>query len=61
MRASSITDSHLGLASMGNDAQNFDVIKAEPVLNGFPGVASLGIAQISPSAPLPGSNRDPFH
>lgn len=49
-----ITDSQPVSPSIGNDAQDVDLIKAEPSLNGFPGDASLDVAQVLPSTKLPG-------
>lgn len=49
-----ITDSQPVSPSIGNDAQDVDLIQAEPSLNGFPGVASLDVAQVLPSTKLPG-------
>lgn len=58
--ASPITDSYLGSPSIGKDAQNVDVIQAEHDLNGFPGVASLDLAQTPPpSTSLPGQAETP--
>lgn len=57
--ASPITDSHLGSPSVGKDAQNVDVIKAETGLNGFQGVASLDVAQTPPPTSLPGQTDAP--